>query len=164
VGTDRFHFQIPLVEVPISTAFRVQLELIYDAMENDIGGLIGHGWSLSIARDFISVDFEGSVFAEDANYRLFDSSGNKRLSKIKENASVAYFELDNISDLQILFEKNHQRWIVETPMERAVYGQYDKAIQWTLAWPYWRGSGKDTNNLKRVANGWFLSERRSKIH
>jgi hypothetical protein len=38
VGTDRFHFQIPLVEVPISTAFRVQLELIYDAMENDIGG------------------------------------------------------------------------------------------------------------------------------
>ncbi len=91
---------------------------------------------MPIARDFITVDFEGS----------------------KENASVAHFVLDDISDLQISFEKNHQRWIVETPMERAVYGQYDKAIQWTLAWPYWRGSGKDTNNLKRET-----SERRSKF-
>jgi hypothetical protein len=163
VGTDKFHFQIPLVEVLISTAFRVQLELIYDAMENNSPTLVGHGWFLPIARDFISVDFEGSVFAEDAKYQISDSTSSKKLSKIKEDASVAHFELDNISDLQISFEKNHQRWIVETPMERAVYGQDDEAIRWTLAWPYWRGSGKDTNNLKRVTNGWFLSERRSKF-
>ncbi|KAF7995835.1 hypothetical protein HCN44_006942 [Aphidius gifuensis] len=161
---------IPLIDVSAITEWNLKLSLAYHS-QSTTSDLLGEGWLLPLDQDHIYVEYQGSIFSEDAHYILVTQGQSKYLKLIKHEEQVKIFELletDNSENITIKYYQSKQQWIIESPIERVIYGtsdehsESDNATQWSLEWPYWRGVGCDKMQLRSSAIAWYVSQRINK--
>lgn len=144
---------IPLVNVQIAPTFEIFYDISYDHESK--------AFKNQFLSDFISVDYQRSVFNKNFIYHL-NLRGIK--GQIKRTIIEDEFTLD-YSDVKISFNPFEQQWIIESPSNRIVYGNYAEngAVKHGLTFKNWSGSGSDVKNLKKVPLKWYIAERHSKL-
>lgn len=143
---------IPLVDVQITPTLAIVYDLTYDQPSK--------AFKDQFLDDFISVDYQNSVFNEVSIYRL-NLRGIK--SQIKRTSVENEFYLDG-SDVKIFFDPLKQQWLIENLSDRVVYGNSggNGAIKHGLLFQNWSGRGNDARNLNKIPLTWFIAERHSK--
>lgn len=150
--TGEVRLSIPLVDVQITPTLAIVYDLTYDQPSK--------AFKDQFLDDFISVDYQNSVFNEVSIYRL-NLRGLK--SQLKRTNFENEFYLDG-SDVKISFDPLKQQWIIENSSDRVVYGNYggNGAVKHGLSFQNWSGRGNDARNLKKIPLMWFIAERSSK--
>jgi RHS repeat-associated protein len=170
VASGQVNLNIPLVDTAAVSSWNLHLTLSYKSQMSS-SDLLGVGWSLPIGQDLIYVDYNGSVFPENAQYYLIIGGQVQRLkTKSCDGKGIECFQLaeaDKGIQLTIEYHPADQRWVVEDQIEQATYGKADSsvardALMWMLGWPNWRGPGRDRNRLKPLIGAWYLNKRLNK--
>uniref|UniRef100_A0A914DKC4 Uncharacterized protein n=1 Tax=Acrobeloides nanus TaxID=290746 RepID=A0A914DKC4_9BILA len=170
MASGQVQFSVPLVD----TSAGLQLALFYHSQETSTE-LLGMGWSIPLAQDYIIVDYKGSIYSEDADYYLITQGRPQRLQHITSEGEIRRFQLAEQSAKQpqvtIEYHQSAQRWNIEYPTEQAIYGKANHttaadALQWSLTWPNWRGPGHDSDKtqLQPLITAWYLNARLAKHH
>ncbi|XP_057365416.1 uncharacterized protein LOC130686143 [Daphnia carinata] len=131
-----------------------------NAMFSDIAGL---GWTFELPDNYISVDYNNSIFIEDWTFSVSVDGVFFQLTTASTADHVLFFRQHTLK-WDVEFHQEKQRWIIQTETETFTYGSENsvQAIRWNLHWPHWRGLGHDVNSLKRVPVAWYLIQRRVK--
>lgn len=167
IQTGQVSFSLPLVDISESTGWNVQLSLFYNSASRT-SDLVGLGWSLPIANDYIAVDYQGSIFDQDSRYFLVVQGIPQPIEFISQDRGVQYFSLSNEPDNKlkttISYNILNQVWTINGPTEEIVYGrakqdQAQDALQLSLAWPNWRGVGTSKNKQEPLITRWYLNSR-----
>jgi RHS repeat-associated protein len=163
--TGQLRFALALSTLPTPGGFTLPLTIAYDSQQT-IASLLGQGWSW-MPPEFIAVEMSNSIYPEDHRYSLF-SHGSMQPLKLKElGADRLTFEWANQTDVQISYNLRQKQWRFETQEEilffgNALHSLASSAIQWGLAWPHWRGTGRDAAQQEPLVLAWHLNERRLK--
>lgn len=170
MGSGQIQFTVPLIDVSASTGWAYQLSLSYHSQAGT-SDLIGVGWSLPLAQDYIFVDYRGSIFPKDAHYFLMMRNYPQRLTLLNTFNGIDSFKISDADDdegITIKFYYREQHWIIDGPVEQTIYGEANNAIskdalQWGLQWDNWRGVGRDKAQLKPLIMAWYLNNRHNKL-
>lgn len=160
-------FKVPLVEVMAAQGLNVQLFASYDT-QTTAAGLLGAGWSLLMPQDFIAVDNQESVFNQDKKY-FISRQGHLQELKLQQLGEDLTFTVPGMDDATVHFSPCKQCWTIKTASLNLFYGKCNQAknedaVQWSLDWENWRGTGHDADLLKPQAVAWYLTEIRSSDH
>ncbi|MCT4697243.1 RHS repeat-associated core domain-containing protein [Candidatus Cardinium sp. TP] len=166
-GQVRMH--VPLIDIFALTGWRLQLGLFYNSAAV-VSDLLGIGWSLPLAQDYIFVDYQGSICPEDARYYLIAQGRPQRLKFIADERGVQRFQLAEAAEgvqVTISYRQSAQCWMIEGTAEQTTYGKANHnaaqdALQWSLAWPNWRGIGRDKAQQQPLITAWYLNMRLDK--
>ncbi|KAH1019071.1 hypothetical protein HUJ05_006735, partial [Dendroctonus ponderosae] len=167
IASGQVRLNIPLIDILSLTGWGVQLTLSYDSQVST-SDLLGVGWSLPLAQDYIFVDYQGSVIPDDARYYLM-IQGRPQLLKLTTNKRrVQRFllaEADNgASAVTIEYHMSEQYWLIEGTAEQTIYGKASNiiakdALWWSLGWSNWRGPGRDRAQQQPLITAWYLNNR-----
>lgn len=167
-ASGQVRFNLPLIDISTTTAWNLQLELFYHS-QAATSGLLGEGWSIALAQDYILVDHRGSIYPEEAHYYLVLQGQRQRLQSVANELGKQRFQLAESADesMTIEYHPAEQRWIIEGTSERVIYGTTHQAgakdaLQWSLGWPRWRGPGRDKEQLQPLVTAWYLNARVAK--
>ncbi|HLP34927.1 MAG TPA: RHS repeat-associated core domain-containing protein, partial [Amoebophilaceae bacterium] len=160
---------IPLVDLFASTGWKFQLALSYNSQVGR-SDLLGVGWSLPLAQDYIFVDHQGSIYPEDAHYYLMAEGRPQRLKFIANEGGVQRFQLAKEAEgvqITVAYHPSAERWMIEGTAEQTTYGKASRsaaqdALQWSLGWPNWRGMGRDKAEQQPLITAWYLNMRLDK--
>ncbi|CAF0888058.1 unnamed protein product [Brachionus calyciflorus] len=169
IKSGQVSFSIPLLDIFALTGCQLQLGLTYDnrMKTND---LIGDGWSLNLAQDYIFVDSQNSIFAEDAKYYLIMQGNLQELKLIEDKNDLKSFQFANETNdkIKIEYNKREQRWSIESETQQNIYGKAnffkaEDALQLSLSWPNWRGPGLD-RDLQPYVTAWYINTYFDKVN
>lgn len=148
--TGELSLSIPLVDVPILPSHGIIYDLTYDQQSK--------AFKSQFLDDFISVEYQSSVFEDDFNYFL-NMRGLK--SRLKRTSVENEFSLDN-SSVKVTFHRQKQQWIIQNSSDRVVYGNSEGngAVKHGLTFKNYTGSA---NNLKKIPLAWYIAERHSQL-
>ncbi|XP_046646448.1 uncharacterized protein LOC124336713 [Daphnia pulicaria] len=161
-------FTLPIFEPSVSDPIPYRISLSYHSQQASLSNIVGSGWSLPLPDNYITVDYRGSIFSEDAVFYLTVDGTFLQLKPILTDVQVddgvRLFQEYSQPKWTIKFHPKEQRWIITTETGTFTYGSARnmEAVRWNLSWPLWRGSGSDVKLLKRVPIAWYLIERQVK--
>ncbi|WP_375331275.1 RHS repeat-associated core domain-containing protein [Candidatus Tisiphia endosymbiont of Oplodontha viridula] len=165
-SSGQVRFRLPLVDIPSSIGLGLQLAISYHSQVTT-ERLLGVGWSISLGQDYILVDHQGSIYPEYAKYYLVMQGRPQLLEPISSEGQIRRFQLAEQPEVDIEYHQQEQRWILNDKVEQAIYGKANHsvaadALQWSLAWPNWRGTGRDQSQLQPLVIAWYLNARLAK--
>uniref|UniRef100_A0A905HKW2 OTU domain-containing protein n=1 Tax=Lutzomyia longipalpis TaxID=7200 RepID=A0A905HKW2_LUTLO len=163
---------LPLIDIFPVTGWRLQLGLSYNSQSSN-SDLLGIGWALPLAQDYITIDYQGSIYPEDAHYYLVTQGRPQKLKLIENKNGVQNFKLEELEDtdeeveITIQYNPSKQSWIIEGTAEQSTYGKASHnaaqdALQWRLGWPNWHGIGREKSTLQPIISSWYLNMRLDK--
>ncbi|XP_046402901.1 uncharacterized protein LOC124168679 [Ischnura elegans] len=162
-ASGQVRLSIPLIDMFPLTGWRLQIVLSYNSQVRT-SELLGIGWWLPLAQDYIFVDHQGSIYPEDAHYYLMAEGRPQLLKFIGTEGNVQHFQLAD-EGVQISYNSSAQHWIIEGRVEQTIYGKAishgsaQDALKWSLVWPNWRGIGRDRAEQQPLITAWYLSRR-----
>ncbi|MGH1386565.1 RHS repeat domain-containing protein [Kordia sp.] len=113
-------------------------------------GPLGLGWSLGF--DFIALDNQDSIAANNNQYYLVSDGSVNRLNLVKENTDYWEFELNNFEFWDVRFYFNDEKWVI-TKEEGNQYifggstGDATKdPLQYGIKWGQKNGNWKDSSS------------------
>ncbi|XP_044731289.1 uncharacterized protein LOC123294238 [Chrysoperla carnea] len=166
IGNGQVDFNIPLVDTVELSGIPLKLPLKYNSQVVS-SGEVGIGWSFPIGKDFIYVDYQGSIFLEDAIFFLVIEGQKVRLDlKSDTDDSILKFEpSQEIADEEITIEynKSTETWILNGKTYRRVYGKANTenakdCLRWSLSYPNWRDAGTSDKGFEPIVISWYLNE------
>lgn len=127
-ASGQVRFNLPLIDISTTTAWNLQLELFYHSQAS-ASELLGEGWSIALAQDYILVDHRGSIYPEEAHYYLVLQGQRQRLQSVANELGKKRFQLAESADesMTIEYHPAEQRWIIEGTSERVIYGTTHQA-------------------------------------
>lgn len=144
-----------------------RISLSYSSSQSTtFSSIVGSGWALSLPDSYIVVDYQGSVFLDDAKFYLsIDGILLQLKSAGQQDDGVRLFREPFRPQWTVEYHPKEQRWIITTEADRYIFGAKGKvksSIRWNLNWPQWRGPGNDVQSLKPIPVAWYLIERQVK--
>jgi len=149
-------FSLPIVKVFLTQLLNINVDLVYQT------GKDGIEYEIPLTKNFISVDYQRSVFKNDATFYL-NSMGSKMTM---EQVGVNKFKLieDTTGEVDVTYYPSQEYFVVESELEKLVYGKFSDAgtALYEVSYKNWRETGDDPQSLIKIPVAWYMAERHSK--
>ncbi|CAG9810193.1 unnamed protein product [Chironomus riparius] len=149
-------FSLPIIRVFLTPLLNINIDMVYQT------GKDGIEFEVPLTKNFISVDYQRSVFKNDATYYL-NSMGSKMNM---ESVGLNKFKMidDKDGEVDVTYYPEQQYFIVDSALEKLVYGKFSDTgtAQYELSYKIWRETGDDPDSLIKIPVAWYLAERHSK--
>uniref|UniRef100_A0A336KYX1 CSON001661 protein n=1 Tax=Culicoides sonorensis TaxID=179676 RepID=A0A336KYX1_CULSO len=163
-ASGKVRLSIPLIDFFPSTGWKLDFILFYQS-HSITSDILGVGWTLPLAQDYIFVDYQGSVYPENAQYYLVKEGQLHILEYKNQVHQTKNFKLADLDEIhQISYYTLNQSWIIESEIEETTYGTTDDALLRSLSWPNWRGIGRNKEQQEPLITAWYLTKRVDKIN
>lgn len=167
VANSHSAFNIPIADSIISPGLRVSVSISHTSGDATNNGLLGNSWTLHSTQDYIVVDHKQSMFPENHQFQLFVNGNIMELKPNKDKPEE--YTIDDMEEIKVTYNKEEERWVVDTPYDRSVYGKpfpdspNFAAYQWSLRWPNWRGPGRNEDAMEQEIIGWYLVSKEERL-